>query len=1022
MAKKLILLLLLIPIVVMILLFAATQAVSNLVEVPPTDLDIINEQSIVYLDMDKNETFTIEYAVYPTTAQNKEISVSTETYENEPLADFDYKMEDGKVTITPTRAGAAKVILSTHIGGHRDNILVYVESTRVQEINATVEKNELMVGETIRVNTTFVPTEPANKNVTFISSNPNVASVGKYTGVVTALRKGVTTITAISEEDPNITSSVQILVKNKDVMDIPSYSAIYKSEGSIPVSMDTQEAFTVADFTYQIFDESGNPVPASAIEAWFEVEGEVVTFRYRFLDKAFVGKVTVKMTFGTGVSAMTQTCTINKVPEVEVVFDHEGAYGVFEGQNVRLSYLFTPEDAAEDFVCEVFTSNDNITAEIKNGGLAVSAKKAGVTKITLIATSTDGSNQQKTVEIDVVVQPKNAAIDESVKELGIENRLAVGGYEYGANNTLVLSASGNRATALHFATSSAMGEGFAENFKWHSSTEKVLISENGVISFADDGEIFNGEVQFWAEFSYGGIATKTASFTVLCVEDGVNVYTYADLHYATQAELPVVLQNDIGNEVVDANGNTTRDFGYINGELTYAGEIDTTYDTTFYKNVGEENNTKVKVLVNFKNNVYGNGYTINAHNVTYKFKTDSNGEYVRDTAGYKIWDEENALFKGPLSFVQMRELDATTSVSAQDNICFAIYDNVTVSNVKLRGCDLEADEDGNQDLIDLNKVGTTVEVLGDNVTIAYSRVNNGRTVIRVFGILGNPDAPIHLNIFNSELGGAREFILRIGSNRVVNGKDGNISPNLPGDTGKAYESKKEYYSFTEAQKAQYDEKYINTYVTVKNCILKDTAILAIGMDSHFAGILLHDGPTNASSEGFGILTPFIEGWKGLAKTSYGAKLYFEGEVGLYNWKDLKQINSTSLIEINGVSAYKDYLDFNIQALVDEAADPQKHPENQNIITKHNGADYVHAGIVFFGGGKNYSVFDSDSNIVGELGRYEISFGDAGKAYLDAAAGNKPFYFFIYDRTSAFTPQTQQDKLDSGEAYDCLYRK
>ena len=71
MAKKLILLLLLIPIVVMILLFAATQTVSNLVEVPVTGIEIIGDESFVYLDMDKNETYSLEYAVYPTTAKNK---------------------------------------------------------------------------------------------------------------------------------------------------------------------------------------------------------------------------------------------------------------------------------------------------------------------------------------------------------------------------------------------------------------------------------------------------------------------------------------------------------------------------------------------------------------------------------------------------------------------------------------------------------------------------------------------------------------------------------------------------------------------------------------------------------------------------------------------------------------------------------------------------------------------------------------------------------------------------------------
>ena len=118
MAKKLILLLLIIPIVVMILLFAATQTLSNLVEVPVTGIDIIGTDEFVYLDMDKEETYTIEYAVYPTTAKNKNVSVSTEAFGDEPLASFDFTIEDGKVTVIPTSAGAARVVLTT-VSGNR---------------------------------------------------------------------------------------------------------------------------------------------------------------------------------------------------------------------------------------------------------------------------------------------------------------------------------------------------------------------------------------------------------------------------------------------------------------------------------------------------------------------------------------------------------------------------------------------------------------------------------------------------------------------------------------------------------------------------------------------------------------------------------------------------------------------------------------------------------------------------------------------------------------------------------------
>lgn len=999
MAKKLILLLLLIPIVVMILLFAATQTVSNLVDIPVTGIEIIGEESFVYLDMDKSETYSLEYAVYPTTAKNKNVSISTEAVGNEHLAEFDFEMTDGKVILKPLSAGAAKIILTTVSGGFQDSIVVYVESTKVQEVNASVEKNELMVGESVRIETTFVPTNPSNTIVNYVSNNPKVASVNAN-GVIRALSKGMATIQVISDENPNVYDTVTVIVKNKDAMDLGITDAtVFYGNGSIPISMDTAEAFTLEDFSYQVLDKNGNPVPASVVSATFKQDGDNLELEYTFHDKDFVGDVIIEITFGTGADAITESCTVSKVNEIGVQFDVAGSFGMLADQQSRIPYTLIPEDANVTYT--VVADNDNIKVEVRAAGVIVVAQKAGVTKVTLTAKSADGSNQEKSAEIYVVVQPKNVAVAESANTYGIENLFTVGGCEYDANGNLISSAAGNRQFALHFQTSSELGQGFYENFKWVSASPEMFIDANGVISFAND--TFSGEVEFYAVFSYGETEIQTAPFTVRCVANGVNVYSYADLYYATTAELPVVLQNDI-----------VEDFGYINGQLTYAGEIDTTYDKTYYENTGRADEAKIKILVNFKNDVYGNDHVINAHNVTYKFKKGEDGKYIEDNNGNKTFDEENALFKGPLSFVEMHEENgAVTSFKAQDNVCFAVYDGVTLTNVKLRGCDIQGNSDGTQDLNDLNYVGTTVEVFGD-ATIAYSRITNGRTVLRVFGRIDNPEEKLNVTINNSVLEGAREFIMRVGSNRFIEG-DTPIDANEPN----AHNSKEDYFMLSPEQQAAYDAKYINTFVTVRDSVFKDAGIFAIGMDSHFAGPLLADGPANAENVGLSLLKPFIEGWYNLDKTSYGAKLYFEGEVGLYSWKDTSSVDSSTLIEIDGVSAYKELLMLNVQKMIDEAS---KISANQSIVTTRGENKYVHAGIVFFGGGKNYSVFDAEGTIAGELGRYKITLGNAGIDYLAGAAGEESFYFFLYNNQSGFTPEVQEEKLASGEAYDCIRRK
>lgn len=994
MAKKLILLLLIIPIVVMILLFAATKTVSNLVDVPVTGIEIIATDEFVYLDMDKDETYSLEYAVYPTSAKNKKVSISTEAFGFEPLAEFDFEMEDGKVTVIPKSAGAARIVLTTVSGGFRDSLVVYVDSTRLQAIDATVSKTELAVGETATITTTFLPENPSDTILHYISSNPSVATVSSK-GEIRALRKGTATITVISNADENITDTVTVVVKNTDEMDlgITEITSFY-GKGSIPISIETSGSFTTEDLSYKIYDAEGNVLPSSVIMAVFKMDGDSVVLDYAFTDASYVGEVTIEITFGTGDDAITKSCTVSKVSEISVSFDDDKTFNISAGQQSRIPFTLTPEDAEVTY--SVSASNDNVTVRMAGESLNIVANKAGVTEITLVVTSVEDPSQVKTITAKVAIRPKQMAVTESVKEYGIEKMLTIGAYEYDANGILVPTAQGGRPIKLTFQTPTERGEGFAENVSWHSSSDEVLISKDGVISFVND--TFVGEVDFWASFSYEGVEEKTASYTIRCVANGVNVYSYVDLYNATKAEKIVVLHSNIKD-----------DFGYINGQVMFT-EIETNYDKTYYENAGIADQTKVKVLIEFKNDVYGNGYIINAHNVTYRL--------IKDKDGNKIQDEANAIFNGPLNFVRILEDNgASISVKAQDNICFAVYEGVTIQNVELRGCELEADEDGNQDLVDLNYIGTTVEVLGDDVTIAFSRINRGRTVLRVFGDINDAEKQIHLTITNSVLSEAREFIMRVGSNRFIDGVDGNISPNLPGDTKNEYNTKKEYHDFTDAQKAAYDEKYINTFITVKNSIFKDTGIFAIGMDSHFAGPLLHNGQSAA-----GIFGPnaarYLEEWYNLAKTSYGAKLTFEGEVELYNWKNIEDVDSSTLIELKGATVFES-MELNIQEMLDKAFSLKDY---ENILTPYNEKNYVHAGIAFFGGGKNYSIFDSTNDIVDKLGRYEVGLDTVGRAELKAAAGEEDFYFFIYDKNSTFTPEMQERKLNDETAYDCIYKK
>jgi hypothetical protein len=132
----------------------------------------------------------------------------------------------------------------------------------------------------------------------------------------------------------------------------------------------------------------------------------------------------------------------------------------------------------------------------------------------------------------------------------------------------------------------------------------------------------------------------------------------------------------------------------------------------------------------------------------------------------------------------------------------------------------------------------------------------------------------------------------------------------------------ESYRITDEQKAYHDEKFIKTFITVKNSVFKDAGLFAIGMDSHFAGPALANGPELVKSLGaIGNLFKknngtLVDEWIGLAKTSYGAKLTFDGDVQLCSWKDLENVDSSTLISVPEKSVFSGKIDFDVNEILE----------------------------------------------------------------------------------------------------------
>ena len=979
MTKKLISLILVLPLILMLCLFTAVNTVGLTVDVPVSKIEILGTK-VVYLDLDKEENYRVDYAVYPTTASNQKVAFSTEPVGTAAYADLEYK--DGY--IYPKTVGTAKVFLTTADGGFKDSLLVQVDSNSLQSIECGLENAHLFVGEKTTVVAQCIPQNAATNLLEYSSSNENVAIVNDK-GVVTAVGRGEAVITVSSEEKPTVFDSVTVYVETNDVLNIgvvSGYVSQQQGEVGVTVAVAQGETYTLE---YVACNEQGEETALGEIFTSGEFgtpdENGNLKFHYTFRED-FYGTVVLKMKITTLSGSVEKSCTLQRLDGIRVSFDSETPVQTTVDTKFRLDTQMTiiPEDATATYSVQEL-SNGNVAVDATGNRLRMSANAPGVTTavIQVKVVGSDGVEVPFYLEKEIVVLPTALTITEVADTYGIEGVWTIGKQ---------MPNGADSAYALHLAYgNTTAGEGFAENLYFETDTPKVRVAQNGVISMDAD---FMGLVSVTAKFAYNGVEKVSETFTLRCVGDAVNVSNYLDLLTATRAEKPVVLQ-----------GNIKDDFGRdANGNVVYT-EMVSTYDTTYYANIGKPN-PKVKVLLQFKADLYGNGYEINAHNVAYGL--DSSGQLKND-----------ALFRGPLNFVAMSETESSSvSVKAQDNICFAVYENTKINNVELRACDLIADTDGNYDLTDLDYVGTTVEVLGDNVDIEYSRITNGRTVLRIFGDAADSSKAIHVNVQNSVLSSAREFVVRMGSNAFEGGSSDNAAPYLQGDTSLSFPAQKAYAAMTAQQKTAYDNKFIKTFVHMKNCVMQNAGIFTVGMDTHFSGSALADG------SGF-LGGTLLSSWHDMAKTAYGAKLTFEGDVRMYDWKEVDSVNSDTLIEIVGETAYGG-IRFDVKELIQEIA------ENENLKTivydgRGDSKQYVHGGIAFFGGGKNYSVFEMQNYTFKALNGYGVKLSDVGKAELQLAAGNEGFYFMLHDsNTLDFLPQHQDSILQSGNAYDCIYQK
>lgn len=1005
MKKKIIALIMIIPIVFLIALFSVGKAAGVYADIPVTGIQITTQNEDGFIDVDVADYDPIAFLaqVQPVNARNQKYSFEISGVGGDEAPDG-FEIIDGKLHID--NVGKVKITAISAEKGFKDSVIVSAYSTKVLRIYPKVNGDEITSnvvsidgGENV-FSAELYPENLSGETRIFEEIGGNhILKLNAVTGVAQALFSGETQIRITCPEGREGLEKVLTVKVNVDT-DSTGFAVNGKSSGA---KVTVKNKATTA----KLFVESKNDsleisdlalpegVTASGIERISENKF-VLTLSF---DKEFSNE---EISGNVGATDFSLEFTEYNLDVRTSYYDGEGDE-IKQKNNTKVTYVaYSESDDDVDVNFEISDDTDVITLEQHGQFATITATKRGSAKIKITAEH-DGK-PIKEIEKTILVVPNVYSMEfaDSAKEYGIENILTIGGKNHkGRPDARTIFVRVVTEAGAETFTDEFMNVAFSDDNSLFSCKAQPATNADAVsaeIRAKDTGlTTLNAELKNYNQYFGTNICAK---IRLRAVKDGRNVGNYEELKTVTDAGHIVVLTSNVMLGVKNDGTAMTED------ELKKdVKKFTTTYDKTYLDNIGEnDENKKVQYLIEFKNHVYGNGFEINADKFT----------QCKDATGIP------KIFKGPLNFVAI----SSASVKGQDNISFLVRtDNVLINNVVLKGCsdDSLLEEDGQFNLSKLNYVGTTLEI-AKSAKLLNSRVSNGRTVVRIFAggsTMGSPvveveaafnvqDEKINVHIESCVLSNAREFILKIGSNRALK-QTNEVQRKL------RKEKDNEYYSpYDESNKTDkyFNDNYLINDVTLKNSVLETSGLFSIGMETHFSGEVLY-GEGNAIS---------IPEWKGCAATSYASALRIVGDVKMLDWKNLSNVDSSTLIEVTGDA--NPWLSMNVAEMMKEVA-RQQPKECGDIILNVGGTEYVHGGIAFYGGGYNYSYLDLTraNDETKQFGVYNVNIDVLADSenekikqqgeMLPLAAGKGDFRFYLYNNKSSRNLSWQENIKNQG---------
>lgn len=320
-------------------------------------------------------TETLVKSISPSNATNQEVTWHS--------SNTDVATVNSSGQITAKKVGTTTITITTSNGYRTTCRVTVVNTVSLKGISLNKTSTTIKEKATDTLSVSYNPSNATNKNVTWKSSNTNVATVNS-SGKVTGINPGTATITVISN-DGGYVATCKVTVE-----------ALSKTVSS--VSLDKKELNLVAGDEETLKATINPDYAENKNVTWESSDEEIATVENGVVKAISPGTAEIKVISEDGEKEAVCKITVTS-PPIEKISFSETEKTVYVSSKTQLNLITEPTNSVLENA--IWTSSDEEVATVEDG--VVQAISIGKTTITV---SNEDESLIASIEITVINKPK----------------------------------------------------------------------------------------------------------------------------------------------------------------------------------------------------------------------------------------------------------------------------------------------------------------------------------------------------------------------------------------------------------------------------------------------------------------------------------------------------------------------------------------------------------------------------------------------------------------------------------------